>query len=107
MFPFLEITADHVQSSWAGLRPLIAQDGKNPGEISRKDEIFISDSGLISIAGGKLTGYRKMAEDIIDLVSKQFKKEEGIIYSPSETKQMPISGDRKSTSLNSSHVAIS
>src|SRR5690625_7189323 len=33
-----------------------------------------------------------MAEDIIDLVSKQFKKEEGIIYSPSETKQMPISG---------------
>src|SRR5690625_7820720 len=33
-----------------------------------------------------------MAENIIDLVSKQFKKEEGIIYSPSETKQMPISG---------------
>src|SRR5699024_8657814 len=60
-------------------------------EISRKEEIFISDSGLISMAGGKLTGYRKMAEEAVDTVVKQF-KEEGILYDKSSTKDLPISG---------------
>lgn len=92
MFPTLNVTPEHVESSWAGLRPLIAEDGKKPGEISRKDEIFISKSGLFSMAGGKLTGYRKMAEDIIDMIVKQFKEEEGILYSSSETRHLPISG---------------
>ncbi|MHA6251785.1 glycerol-3-phosphate dehydrogenase/oxidase [Oceanobacillus sp. CAU 1775] len=93
MFPDVNITANDVESSWAGLRPLIAQQGKdNPSEISRKDEIFISPSGLISIAGGKLTGYRKMAEDIVNRVAKQFKAEDGILYSESMTKHLPISG---------------
>lgn len=91
-FPSLQLTTEDVQSSWAGLRPLIAEDGKKPGEISRKDEIFISPSGLISMAGGKLTGYRKMAEEVVDLIAKQFKKEEEIIYSSSETLHLPISG---------------
>lgn len=91
-FPSLYLTAEHVISSWAGLRPLISEEGKKPGEISRKDEIFISDSELISIAGGKLTGYRKMAEEVIDLVVKQLQKEENILYSQSETKYIPISG---------------
>src|SRR5699024_3254736 len=53
LFPSIQMKASDVESSWAGLRPLIADDGgKNPGEISRKDEIFVSDSGLISMAGG-------------------------------------------------------
>lgn len=50
--------------SWAGLRPLVAAQGQKTSEISRKDEIWESSSGLISIAGGKLTGYRKMAERV-------------------------------------------
>ncbi len=62
------LTLEDVSSSWAGLRPLIHQEGKSPTELSRKDEVFISPSGLISIAGGKLTGYRKMAERIVDLI---------------------------------------
>jgi glycerol-3-phosphate dehydrogenase len=57
-----------VESSWAGLRPLIHEDGKSASELSRKDEVFVSTSGLISIAGGKLTGYRKMAERVVDQV---------------------------------------
>src|SRR5690625_612535 len=93
MFPSLHVKAEDVESSWAGLRPLIAQEGKDdPDEISRKDEIFISDSGLISMAGGKLTGYRKMAEDAVDTVVKQLKEEEGILYSQSETEHLHISG---------------
>ncbi|MEX2489172.1 MAG: glycerol-3-phosphate dehydrogenase/oxidase [Pseudomonadales bacterium] len=53
-------------ASWAGLRPLISEPGKSTKDISRKDEVWVSDSGLITIAGGKLTGYRKMAEDTVD-----------------------------------------
>jgi glycerol-3-phosphate dehydrogenase len=67
-FPNLELTINDIESSWAGLRPLIHEDGKSASELSRKDEIFVSETGLISIAGGKLTGYRKMAERIVDQV---------------------------------------
>ncbi|MDE5413373.1 glycerol-3-phosphate dehydrogenase/oxidase [Alkalihalobacterium chitinilyticum] len=70
MFPTVHLTVDDIESSWTGLRPLIHEEGKSASEISRKDEIFFSDTGLISIAGGKLTGYRKMAERIVDIVGK-------------------------------------
>ena len=65
---------EDIQSSWAGLRPLIHEDGKSPSELSRKDEIFVSASGLISIAGGKLTGYRKMAERTVDKIAKRMER---------------------------------
>lgn len=68
MFDGIELKASDVISSWAGLRPLISEPGKKASEVSRKDEIFESDSGLISIAGGKLTGYRKMAKRVLDLL---------------------------------------
>ncbi len=70
IFPEAGLTKSHVVSYWAGLRPLISEHGKNNSEISRKDEIFISENGLISIAGGKLTAYRKMAERVVDLLAK-------------------------------------
>lgn len=66
------LTPNDIESSWAGLRPLIHEEGKSASEMSRKDEIFESDSSLISIAGGKLTGYRKMAERVVDLVIGKF-----------------------------------
>lgn len=74
-FPSVKLSLDDIESSWAGLRPLIHEDGKSASELSRKDEIFISPSGLISIAGGKLTGYRKMAERVVDLVIKKYFEE--------------------------------
>lgn len=75
MFPEVNLTINDVNSTWAGLRPLIHEDGKSPSELSRKDEIFYSKTGLVSIAGGKLTGYRKMAERIVDVVVKNLKQE--------------------------------
>lgn len=92
MFPSIDMTIEDVESSWAGLRPLISEEGKNPDEISRKDEMFISDSGLISMAGGKLTGYRKMAEQAVNKVVDQLRDEEQIIYTKSETQNLRISG---------------
>jgi len=70
-FPEVNLKLSDIESSWAGLRPLIHEEGRSVSELSRRDEIFISDSGLISMAGGKLTGYRKMAERAIDLVIKR------------------------------------
>ncbi len=70
-FPGVKLILSDVESSWAGLRPLIHEEGKSASELSRKDEIFESPSGLISIAGGKLTGYRKMAERVVDMVIKR------------------------------------
>ncbi|MGM8215237.1 glycerol-3-phosphate dehydrogenase/oxidase [Bacillaceae bacterium W0354] len=92
MFPHVDVTEDDIESTWAGVRPLIHEEGKSPSEISRKDEIFVSDSGLISIAGGKLTGYRKMAEQIIDIVVKQLKGSDERHFSKTKTKHLPISG---------------
>ncbi|GEL76535.1 glycerol-3-phosphate dehydrogenase/oxidase [Tenuibacillus multivorans] len=92
MFPNLKLLEDDIESTWSGIRPLIHEEGKDPSEISRKDEIFESDSGLISIAGGKLTGYRKMAEQIVDRVVRLIKKETGETYPKSKTKHLAISG---------------
>lgn len=71
MFPNANLITLDVESTWAGLRPLIYEEGKSAGEMSRKDEVFISQSGLISVGGGKLTGYRKMAQKLVDLVLKR------------------------------------
>ncbi|MEM7163736.1 MAG: glycerol-3-phosphate dehydrogenase/oxidase [Bacteroidota bacterium] len=67
----IALSLEDIESSWAGLRPLIYEKGKTPGELSRKDEIFFSKSGLISIAGGKLTGYRLMAKKITKIICKR------------------------------------
>jgi len=71
MFEVAHVAKEDVISSWAGLRPLIHEEGKSPSELSRKNEIFVSDRGLITIAGGKLTGYRKMAKRIVNLIQKR------------------------------------
>ncbi|WHY97151.1 glycerol-3-phosphate dehydrogenase/oxidase [Peribacillus simplex] len=92
MFPEVNITDDDIESSWAGVRPLILEEGKDPSEISRKDEIWESDSGLITIAGGKLTGYRKMAKTTVDLLAGKLAQQSNKTYPASSTKGMPISG---------------
>ncbi len=88
MFPSAVLQVKDIQSTWAGLRPLIHEDGKSTSELSRKDEIMVSSSGLISIAGGKLTGYRLMAEKIVDLTEKKLGKK----YGSASTKNFRLSG---------------
>jgi glycerol-3-phosphate dehydrogenase len=62
---------EDVVAAWAGLRPLLHQEGKPPSEISRRDEIMDSRDALVSIAGGKLTTHRRMAERVVDLVCRR------------------------------------
>jgi glycerol kinase len=93
MFPDLKLSIEDIESNWAGLRPLIHEDGKDPSDLSRKDEIFVSDSGLVSIAGGKLTGYRKMAQRTIDEALKQFKKKKLRGIKDSTTKRIQLTSE--------------
>ncbi len=92
MFPDITLTLEDIQSSWAGLRPLIHEEGKSASELSRKDEIFVSDTKLISIAGGKLTGYRKMAERIVDIVAKKMTRRFEKEFEPIQTEDLILSG---------------
>ncbi|MEM9142944.1 MAG: glycerol-3-phosphate dehydrogenase/oxidase [Bacteroidota bacterium] len=94
MFPGIELEMHDIISSWAGLRPLIHEEGKSASELSRKDEIFTSDSGLISIAGGKLTGYRKMAERAVDRVAKNMKETYGAELDTCTTDRIPLCGNK-------------
>jgi len=90
MFPNIELTPEDIQASWAGVRPLIYESGKSASEISRKDEIFESESGLMTIAGGKLTGYRVMAEKITDLVAKRLWKGYQMNFDQCKTEEIPL-----------------
>ncbi|MEL6391258.1 MAG: glycerol-3-phosphate dehydrogenase/oxidase, partial [Bacteroidota bacterium] len=92
LFPGINLTIEDVESNWAGIRPLIYEEGKSASEMSRKDEIFESKSGLLSIAGGKLTGYRKMAERILDRLSRQRQEHQMETLPQSRTKDIPLNG---------------
>jgi glycerol-3-phosphate dehydrogenase len=94
MFPSINLSLDDVKSSWAGLRPLIHEEGKSASELSRKDELFVSDTELISIAGGKLTGYRKMAERIVDLVCKKYNNRFDVEFDDVSTHNIALSGGK-------------
>jgi glycerol-3-phosphate dehydrogenase len=69
-----ELRPSDVATAWAGLRPLLHQEGKKPSELSRKDEIMLGGTGMISIAGGKLTTFRRMAERVVDIACERLKE---------------------------------
>jgi glycerol-3-phosphate dehydrogenase len=93
LFPQLSINVSDIISTWVGVRPLIKEPGKDSTEVSRKDEIFISPSGLISIAGGKLTGFRKMAEKVVNLLVKSHFQDKIGIKRSSGTKNTLLDGN--------------
>ncbi|MBU2900088.1 glycerol-3-phosphate dehydrogenase/oxidase [Maribacter dokdonensis] len=87
-----------VLSVFAGLRPLAApsEDGNKTKEISRSHKIFSSDSGLLTIVGGKWTTFRKMGEDLVDKAERnqQWK------HIATKTKNLKIHGYKKDVDLN-------
>ncbi|TAH27776.1 MAG: glycerol-3-phosphate dehydrogenase/oxidase [Cytophagales bacterium] len=91
-FKQVHLVEKDIESGWAGLRPLVKQkNNNNPTAISRKDEIFFLESGLVTIAGGKLTGYRKMAERTVDSIASRLSAK-GSIIKPCQTAIVKISG---------------
>jgi glycerol-3-phosphate dehydrogenase len=67
-FPDAKIEAKDVCGTWAGVRPLIASDADSAYATSREHEVYEDPRGLTTVAGGKLTTYRSMAEEVVDAV---------------------------------------
>ena len=77
IFPEADFEEKDVVTTYAGLRPLIQSPKAHPKDVSREEAIFESDSGLISIAGGKLTTFRIMAERLVNRVATKLVKSKG------------------------------
>lgn len=70
-FPGAQLVPDDVISTWAGVRPLIAPsrvEAGSPSDVSRSHVIRMTEPGWFDVAGGKLTTYRRMAEQAVDKV---------------------------------------
>lgn len=86
----LEIETENILSSWTGLRPLVSNaKAMDTAKLSRDHIVHCSDSGLITIAGGKWTTYRRMALDTINHAVQigRFSK-----VGDSKTEEIPLSG---------------
>ena len=93
LFPDARLDSADVISAWAGLRPLVAGEaGAEEDEVSREHVILEEPPGLLTIAGGKLTSHRAMAEEIVDLAESRL-SERGIrARVEAETAGMPLPG---------------
>src|SRR6478609_3221638 len=83
------LTEADVVGTWAGLRPLVTGGtvGQKTADLSRRHKVAASASGVITVTGGKLTTYRKMAEDTTNAVVKALGKRAGC-----RTKKLPLVG---------------
>ena len=95
-FPGANITTDDVIATWAGLRPLIAAPPNvDESEISREHEVFTRNDGLVIIAGGKLTTYRRMARETVNKtieLMRDLGELDGIELDKTSTKSRPLPG---------------
>ncbi len=89
--------SEDVLSVFAGLRPLIkTSEGKETAALPRDHCVVVSNSGLVTIAGGKWTTYRKMAADAVDQAILVADLEE----KPCTTAKLRLHGDRDASALN-------
>lgn len=64
-FPDSDVGKDDVVAAYAGLRPLMRKDGVSPSAVSREHSLFVGPRGFVTVVGGKLTTYRRMAAQIV------------------------------------------
>jgi glycerol-3-phosphate dehydrogenase len=93
-FPNARLGPDDVVSTWAGLRPLLAPaDVLAASDVPREHGVELSPAGLLSIAGGKLTTYRVMAREVVDLVARRLRALDGRPLAPRpRTDRQPLPG---------------
>jgi glycerol-3-phosphate dehydrogenase len=90
-----------IRSVFAGLRPLVKSSSKKTAELSRDHLITISDSGLITITGGKWTTYRRMAEDGVNTAIAKA----GLEDRPCRTATLPIHGSPATDALHEAETS--
>lgn len=92
-FPAANLSAADCISAFAGLRPLVSSQGASTAKLSRKEDLFEGESGLITIIGGKLTTYRRMAERTVDIVARKLESNPRM-NRRSLTEQIELAGGR-------------
>jgi glycerol-3-phosphate dehydrogenase len=75
-----DLTEADIVSTWAGLRPLLRMPG-DPSAVSRDYHLYTSRSGMVTVAGGKLTAFRAMASHIVDTVFPATRREKHLARS--------------------------
>ena len=90
--PSLRIQRERVISTFAGVRPLVAREGKDPWAISRRHLIHEDPNGLISVVGGKFTTFRKIAEEVVDRLTSRFPDRRLRPCVTAESSLHPVSG---------------
>ena len=90
-FPNVHLSRRDILASFAGVRPLVDTGTRSLSRISREDKIVVSSAGLISVAGGKYTTFRRMAQRVVDHVVERLQKEERR-FGPCRTKEMTLDG---------------
>ncbi|MFO8075888.1 MAG: glycerol-3-phosphate dehydrogenase/oxidase [Egibacteraceae bacterium] len=92
--PEARLDRSHVRGTWAGLRPLVASDpDAAASDVSREHVITTDDDGLVTIAGGKLSTARAMAEELVDVVAEQLRERHGLpTPGPCRTAEVPLAG---------------
>lgn len=93
-FPQARLDERDVVASFAGLRPLVGGSPRGtPSAVSREEALFESASGLISLGGGKLTTYRRVAIKVVDAVARRLREAHGIeVKRRSRTELQPLPG---------------
>jgi len=98
-FPDHPITDDDIICTWAGLRPLVSPQSPDHQEtdessVSREHSLIVDESGLITIAGGKLTTYRLMSKEVVDSAAKMLRLRGQLRrrLNPSRTEEEPLPG---------------
>jgi glycerol-3-phosphate dehydrogenase len=81
------LTRTDVVGSYAGLRPLLAAQGRT-ADLSRRHAVLASPSGVVTVVGGKLTTYRRMAQDAVDAAVGRA----GLTAAPCRTARLPLAG---------------
>ena len=86
-FPDAKVTPEDVVSAYAGLRPLLRKRraDESETEVSREHSIFEDEDGLISVAGGKLTTHRAMAQEVVTLAAARLGRK-----LPARTRDLPL-----------------
>jgi glycerol-3-phosphate dehydrogenase len=93
-FPSARLNAGDVVAAWAGLRPLLDVPGTtSTAAVPREHRIVEDPSGLITIAGGKLTTYRSMAAEVVDHAAKRLRRIDGrVVARRAGTDAEPLPG---------------
>ena len=86
----VHLTKENIISVYAGYRPLLRSRSAehSTAKLSRTHAVLQSQSGLVTIVGGKLTTYRRMAQDTVDVLSRR----DGVMSPPHPTQYLPLQG---------------